>query len=149
MLRQAQQEGNSNSGTPVAFVKQLKERHPGPLKVIWDNAPAHRGEAMREYLRSPGLKLQLVNLPGYSPGFNADEAIWGWAREEATGNLCLGSREAVQEKVGKFQAGLTHRKEAVRRRYRTILQSRAEAILSASRPDSQSPANAHPTLASV
>ena len=72
-------EGNSNSGTSVAFLEQLKEKHPGPLKVIWkviwDNAPAHRGEAMREYLRTPNLKLQLVNLPGYSPDFNADEAI--------------------------------------------------------------------------
>ena len=141
--------GNSNSGTSVAFLKQLKEKHPGPLKVIWDNAPAHRGEAMREYLRTPNLKLQLVNLPGYSPDFNADEAIWGWAREEATGNLCLGSREAAQERVGRFLAGLTHRKEEVRRRCRTILQSRAEAILSDFRPDSQLPANAHFTLALV
>ena len=70
-------EGNSNSDTSVAFLKQLKERHPGPLKVIWDNAPAHRGESMREYLRTPGLELQLLNLPGYSPDFNGDEAIWG------------------------------------------------------------------------
>ncbi len=51
---------------------------------------------MREYLRTPELELRLVNLPGYSPDCNADEAIWGWAREEATGNLCLGSRAAVQ-----------------------------------------------------
>ena len=57
------------------------------MNVIWDNAPAHRGEAVREYLRTPGLGLRLVNLPGYSPDFNADEAVWGWAREEATGNL--------------------------------------------------------------
>ena len=142
-------EGNSNSGTSVAFLMKLKEKHPGPTKVIWDNAPAHRGEAMREYLRTPNLKLQLVNLPGYSPDFNADEAIWGWARGEATGNLCLGSREAVQERVGQFLAGLTHRKEQVRRRCRTLLQSRAEAILSDSRPDSQLRANAHPTLALV
>ena len=54
-------EGNSNSGTSVAFLKQLRERHPGPLRVIWDNAPAHRGEAMREYLRTPELELRLVN----------------------------------------------------------------------------------------
>ena len=46
-------EGNSNAATSVAFLKQLKEKHPGPLKVIWDNAPAHRGEALREYLRKP------------------------------------------------------------------------------------------------
>ena len=85
-------DGNSNSGTSVAFLRQLRERNSGPLNVIWDNAPAHRGEAMREYLRTPGLGMRLVNLPGYSPDFNADEAIWGWAREKATGNLCLGSQ---------------------------------------------------------
>ena len=55
-------EGNSNSGTSVAFLTQLKEKHPGPLRVIWDNAPAHRGEAVREYLRTPELELRLVNL---------------------------------------------------------------------------------------
>ena len=84
-------EGNSNSGTSVLFLRQLRERHAGPLHVIWDNAPAHRGEAVREYLGTPGLGLRLVNLPGYSPDFNADEAVWGWVREDATGNLSLGT----------------------------------------------------------
>ena len=142
-------EGNSNSGTSVAFLEQLREKHPGPLQVIWDNAPARRGEAVREYLRTPGLDLRLVNLPGYSPDFNADEAVWGWAREEATGNLCLGSRAAVQERVGNFLDGLASRRDEVRRRCRTVLQSRAEALLPNSRHDSQHPANAHPTLALV
>ena len=63
--------GNSNSGTSAASLDQLRQRHSGPLQVIWDNAPAHRGEAVREYLRRPGLGLRLVNLPGYSPDFNA------------------------------------------------------------------------------
>ena len=39
-----------------------------------------------------GSEPALFNLPGYSPDFNADEAVWGWAREEATGNLCLGTK---------------------------------------------------------
>ena len=141
--------GNSNSETSAAFLEQLRERHGGRLNVIWDNAPAHRGEAVREYLRTPDLNLRLVNLPGYSPDFNADEAIWGWAREEATGNLCLGTREAVQERVGDFLAGLASRKAEVRQRCRTVLQSRAEALLRNSQPDSRRPANAHPTLALV
>ena len=54
-------EGNSNSGASAAFLTQLRERHPGPLNVIWDNAPAHRGEPVCEYLRTPGLELRLVN----------------------------------------------------------------------------------------
>ena len=104
---------------------------------------------MREYLRTPGLELRLVNLPGYSPDFNGDEAIWGWAREEATGNLCLGSRAKVQERVGSFLAGLASRSGEVKRRCRTVLQSRAEALLPDSLSDSRRPANAHPTLALV
>ena len=130
-------EGNSNSETSVAFLKQLKAKHPGSLKVIWDNPPAHRGEAMRKYLRTPDLKKQLVNLPGYSPDLSPDEAMWGWARGEATGNLCLESKVAVQENAGQFLAGLTHREEEVKRRCRTVLQSRAEAVLPNSRPDPQ------------
>ncbi len=54
-------EGNSNSGTSAAFLNQLRQRRSGQLNVIWDNAPAHRGEAVREYLRTPGLGLRLVN----------------------------------------------------------------------------------------
>ena len=76
-------EGNSNSGTSAAFLMQLRERYSGPLKVIWDNAPANLGEAVRECLAAPGLGIQLASLPGYSPDFNADEAIWAWTREEA------------------------------------------------------------------
>ena len=142
-------EGNSNSETSAAFLEQLRERHSGRLNVIWDNAPAHRGEAVREYLRTPGLNLRLVNLPSYSPDFNADEAIWGWAREEATGNLCLGTRAAVHERVSNFLAGLAGRKEDVKHRCRTVLQSRADTLLRNSHTDSQHPENAHPTLALV
>ena len=65
-------EGNSNAETSTAFLKQLLEKHTGRLIVLWDNAPAHRGDAMRAYLATPDLGLRLVNLPGYSPDFNAD-----------------------------------------------------------------------------
>ena len=142
-------DGNSNSGTSAAFLEQLREGHTGPLTVIWDNAPAHRGEAVREFLQTPGLGLRLVNLPGYSPDFNADEAVWGWAREEATGNLCLGTKALVQERVGNFLQGLSNRKDEVKRRCRTVLQSRAETLRRDIQTLSQPSTNAHPTLALV
>ena len=70
-------EGNSNAGTSAALLMQLRQRHVGQLSVIWDNAPAHRGDAVREYLGTRSLGLRLVNLPAYSPDFNADEAVGG------------------------------------------------------------------------
>ena len=56
-------EGNSNGESSVAFLGQLRDKYHGPLKVIWDNAPARRGEVLREYLRTPGLGMELVNPP--------------------------------------------------------------------------------------
>ena len=88
-------------------------------------------------------------LPGNSPDCNADEAVWGWVREEATGNLCLGSKALAQQKVGNFLSGLASRSGEVKRRCRTVLQSRAEALLRDSQPDSGHTPNTHPTLALV
>lgn len=119
--------GTSTSATSAAFLTQLRERHPGPLVVIWDNGPAHGGEAVRDYLATPDLALRLVRLPAYSPDFNPDEAIWAWAREEVTANTCLGTTAKVQEKMTAFFAGLPGRTAEVQSRCRRKLQALAEA----------------------
>ena len=73
----------------------------------------------------------------YSPDFNAGEAVWGWAREEATGNLCLGTRALVQDRANNFLSGLASRRDEVKRCCRTVLQSRAGRLPRNLRPDSQ------------
>ena len=113
-------EGNSNGGTSVAFLMRLRDRHPGPMKVIWDNTPAHRGEAVREYLRRPGLGLRLVNLPGYSPDFNADEAL-GLGEREGHWQSVPGKQGGGAEDGQQFLAGLANRKNEVSRCCRTVL----------------------------
>ena len=142
-------EGNSNSATSTAFLQQLRGQHPEPLIVIWDNSPAHRGDAIRAYLTTPDLNLRLVNLPSYSPDFNADEAIWGWARQEVTANLCLGTRAAVREKVGGFFTDLTHRQEEVKHRCRTELQAKADELIGDTQANPLHPDNVDFTVASV
>ena len=142
-------EGNSNAATSTAFLRQLRAQHPEPLTVIWDNSPAHRGDAIRTYLTTPNLNLRLVNLPSYSPDFNADEAIWGWVRQETTANLCLGTRAAVREKVGDFFADLSQRREEVKRRCRTVLQAKADELIGDTQANPLRPANVDLTLASV
>ena len=49
-------------------------------------------------------------------------------RQEATANLCLGTRAAVWEKVGDFFSDLTCPREEVKRRCRTVPQAKAEAF---------------------
>ena len=120
--------GNCTAETSVSFLCQLRATYPQPLFIIWDNAPAHRGEALRTYLTTPDLRLRLIALPAYSPDFNADEAIWDWAREEVTANRCLGTTAKVQEKVSQFFTRLSDRATEVQQRCRTILQAQADAL---------------------
>ena len=84
-----------------------------------------------------------MDLSVNSLGFNSYEAVWGWTREEGTGNLCLGTkpwyrgcpRPRSGERVGNFLAPLASQKDEVKRRCRTVLQSRAERILRNLHPD--------------
>jgi transposase len=121
--------GSCTAETSVAFLKQLRQNYQGILIVIWDNSPAHRGPEMRAYLTTANLQLRLVNLPAYSPDFNADEAIWDWAREEVTANTCFGTAAKVRETLDVFFAGLGKRMAEVRQRCRTTLQALADALM--------------------
>ncbi len=56
-------EGNSNSGTSAAFLEQLREKHTGPLQVIWDNAPAPIRQA-QEWGGSAGEGRELPGRAG-------------------------------------------------------------------------------------
>ena len=141
--------GNSTAETSAAFLRQLRAKHPGPLIVIWDNSPAHGGEAIRDYLTTPDLRLRLVRLPAYSPDFNPDEAIWAWAREEVTANTCLGTKAKVQEMMAQFFDGLAERATEVQRRCRTELQAAVEALTAPGSESSAHPAHVDPICALV
>ena len=119
--------GNRSAATSVTFLQQLRAHHPEPLIVIWDNGPAHGGDAVRAYLATPDVHLRLVRLPAYSPDFNPDEAIWGWIREEVTANTCFGTQARVRAHVDAFFRGLTTRTEEVKTRCRTTLHAQSFA----------------------
>jgi len=148
-VEEREPEGNCTAETSAAFLRQLRANHPQPLIVIWDNGPAHRGEPIRELLATPNLKLRLVALPGYSPDFNPDEAIWDWAREEVTGNVCLGSKAKVEEKMGQFFQRLASRADEVKRRCRTALQAQTDALTMTGAGVAQQPTHVDLTLGLV
>ncbi len=118
-------DGTSSAATSAAFLAHLRAHHPAPLIVIWDNSPAHHGDALRADLATPDLRLQLVRLPAYSPDDNGDEAIWDWIRAEVTANTCFGTKAKVREHVDAFFRGLATRTEEVKTRCRTVLQAHA------------------------
>lgn len=141
--------GTSTSATSAAFLKQLRERHAGPLVVIWDNGPAHGGDDVKAYLETPDLALRAIRLPAYSPDFNPDEAVWAWAREEVTANTCLGTKAKVQAKMTQFFEGLKDRTAEAQSRCRRTLQALAEAHNALAEVSAELATHVVPTCASV
>jgi hypothetical protein len=150
-------EGNSNAETSAAFLRQLMERHVEPLNVIWDNAPAHRGEAVRAHLATPELCLRPVNprfhegrpCPAIARTSTLMKSFGAGCAQEVAVNLCLDTKAVMQDKVGDFSARLADLREEVKRRCRTVRQARAEELTGSAQTDFHRTANVYPTLVSV
>ena len=142
-------EGNSCAEPPVAFLRQLRAHHSEPLIVIWDNGPAHGGDALRTSLTAPDRRLRLVRPPAYSPDFTPDEAIRGWIREEVTATPCFGTKAMVRQHVGHFFRDIATRTDEVKRRCRRVLQTPADALAPIVTALLQQPNHLDPTVALV
>jgi transposase len=118
-------EGTSTAKTSVAFLQALREEFPGELIVIWDNGPAHHGDALREYLATPDLQLRLLALPAYSPDYNPAEELWKWLRDEVTANTCFGTGAHIAAAVWEFLLSLNTRLDEVQQRCQNELQTAA------------------------
>lgn len=98
----------------VRFLKHLLRHIAGKLLVIWDGLPAHRGQAVKEFLRSGGAKrIHLEQLPGYAPDLNPDEGVWNYLKNVELRNLCCHTIEELRQELRKAIARLRHKTEVI------------------------------------
>ena len=61
----------------VRFLKHVLASIPGAILFIWDGLPAHRRQAVKDFLATPDANfLTLLQLPAYAPELNPPEGIW-------------------------------------------------------------------------
>lgn len=73
----------------VQFLQHLLRQLRGKLLVLWDGAPIHRAQAVKDCLaQGAAARLQLEQLPGYAPDLNPDEGIWHYLKHLELRNLC-------------------------------------------------------------
>jgi transposase len=74
----------------VRFLRHLLAHVPGTLLVIWDGAPIHRGQPVKDFLASgAAARLRLEQLPGYAPDLNPlDQGIWRHLKHVELRNVC-------------------------------------------------------------
>ncbi len=95
----------ANGEHTIDVLRRLRTEVPDrPLIVLWDGAPYHRANAVRE--TAMALGIELVPLPGYSPDLMPVEALWRWLREDVTYHHCHASAEDLTRRVAAFEMRL-------------------------------------------
>lgn len=73
----------------VRFLKHLLASIPGNILLVWDNLPAHRGKAVKDFLTEGTAKrLTVKALPAYAPELNPQEGIWRYLKYVELKNVC-------------------------------------------------------------
>lgn len=75
-----------NAETTAKHLNQVLAAHPAvPVLLLWDRAPWHRGEKIREVLAA-NPRLELLQFPVASPDLNPQEHVWKATREAVSHN---------------------------------------------------------------
>jgi transposase len=90
-----------NGVAVVDFLRQLLRQIPGQLLVIWDGAPIHRCQAVKDFLAAgAAARLQLERLPGYAPDLNPDEGVWNLLKRAELKNRCCQDLDELRWELG-------------------------------------------------
>ena len=100
--------------TIVQFLKHLLRQIAGKLLIIWDGLPAHRGQAVKDFLRAGAAKrIHLEQLPGYAPDLNPTEGIWQYLKYVEMKNLCCHTLVQLHHELRKAIARLRHKTDII------------------------------------
>ncbi len=85
----------------VAFLRQLLRQVRGKLLVIWDGAPIHRCQLVKEFLAAGAAqRIHLEQLPAYAPELNPDEGVWNLLKRVELRNRCCHDLDELRWELG-------------------------------------------------
>lgn len=78
----------------AVFVQHLLEVLGGPLLLIWDRSPIHRGDVDTVVAQAGPEQLWIEPLPPYAPDLNPQEAVWQHLKHVELRNVvCVSLRQ--------------------------------------------------------
>jgi transposase len=81
---QGLENGKLNASTYIDFLKHLLSKTKYNVILIHDGAPYHRAADVREFIDENDDRLDLYQLPSYSPDYNPIELLWRNIKRKAT-----------------------------------------------------------------
>jgi transposase len=78
--------GRLDAASYIGFLRWVLDETTEPLFLVHDGAPYHRAAAVRAFVRQHRERLQVTQLPSYSPDYNPIEFLWRAVKRTATHN---------------------------------------------------------------
>jgi transposase len=98
----------------VNFLKHLLVHISGKLLVIWDGAPIHRAQVVKDFLSAGAAKrIHLEPLPAYAPELNPDEGIWQYLKRVELKNLSCQNMAQLRDELRKAKERLRHKTHVI------------------------------------
>jgi transposase len=99
----------------VRFLRHLLRHIAGKLLVLWDGAPIHRSQVIKDYLASgAAARIHLEPFPGYAPELNPDEGIWNYLKRVELKNLCCQNISQLRRELRKAKERLRHKTDIIK-----------------------------------
>jgi len=93
------QEGRLNSAAYIAFLTRVLEHTTQPIVLIQDGAKYHTSAETKAFFAQQTARLQVFQLPTYSPDYNPIEKLWKKIKQHETHLHYFPTFEALTEKV--------------------------------------------------
>jgi transposase len=107
-------EGSYDSVAVVGFLRVLLRKVRGPIVLIWDGSPIHRGQAVKDFVRRGAAKrLHLEQLPGYAPDLNPEEGIWNYVKRVELANMCSRDLNELRTQVVRARERVRHKRDII------------------------------------
>ena len=78
------QEGRLNSAASIAFLQRVLKQTTQHMLLIQDGAKYHTSAATKAFFAQQTARLQVVQLPTYSPDYNPIEKLWKKLKQQET-----------------------------------------------------------------
>jgi transposase len=99
----------------VRFLRLLLRKIAGKLLIIWDGAPIHRGQPIKDFLaQGAGRRIHLEHLPGYAPDLNPVEGICNYWKCRELGNVCCRDFAELDTALRRAKERLRHKHHVLR-----------------------------------
>ncbi len=97
--------------------------------ILWDGAPIHRARIVRQFLEKQEVKerLEVVQLPAYSPDLNPVELVNAAIKKKGLGNYVAENLKQLGSRAKQALCQFRQRPESLRNCFEKVLGSRFDS----------------------